>query len=350
MIFHHIEDSNNNNNNNFLLVDNALSLSPYHLSTFSSNHSAFKYLFRDCQLITDEQFRDDILQPVLSIISTANRKRLDLYHLLIMNPYLPWNKRNPECLATCYYEVIEKSNTSCTSSSSPSSSSSFVSSCCQALLKLLLSLFIGFPLFLLSLLQIFFCYICDFLCCRLQICRGSLKERNFIDSMLKAHPDLDTAVLDETIMLELYSLADNLMKKYPKLLVQFQVKRERIINDMEKEMYEQDYFYLHFERLSSSSSSHPIGGPGGVGGIPSQLTAINTLPNSRRPSLNGVGGDTQQHRAYPHPPLISQVSSLTNSNPNFNMSRQRSINRVASNENEENLSDDASEHYHSIAI
>ncbi len=217
-----------------LLMDNVLYDHPYRLAPQSihmkSFHHISEYIDRTC-------WRDEIIQPVCRIIEDANKKRIHLAELLLMNPFLPWHQsqwfhfQHSECVRI-YTDIA--------SQASKLPGVGFFA-------HILLSIFFGFPLFLFALVQYSTFFMLDFLFCRCNVFRGGEKEREFILSMCKAHPNLDTDQIDKSIISDLRALAGQLAGRYQRFQVHFERKVEKVVNEELKDFYEQDYFYISFQ-------------------------------------------------------------------------------------------------------
>jgi hypothetical protein len=227
---------------NLQLVDNSLAASPYQLSPQSIKSKHLKGLQ---VLISEERWKEDVLKPVLEIMHRANNKRYLLYQLVIFNPYLPWHKTGTEVLGSSYNSLLDLID-----------SMDLPLSAFNSLLRLLCALLIGFPLFLLSILQYSLFYLMDIFACRLSVFRGSERERDFITTIFKGNPDYDTVAIDETIGLEMYHLSKDLSEKFQQeVIVQYHFRRSKVVDDQVKDIYEQDYKYLLFIfRLQRSPS------------------------------------------------------------------------------------------------
>lgn len=212
--------------NDLLSFDNMVNTAPYQL-------------FQPIPILLPG-FEKEILEPINGIINAANGKRLELYHHLSKNPYFPWYKRKTAYFSHCYYSTMWYLR------DIPHLGEILVS---------LGSIFIGFPLFLLSFIQYLFYYLLDILFCRLNVCRGSLAERKIIQSIIEEFPHLDTGKIDTEIKLKMNDLLLNLQEKLPQVIIQIKTGQEEIIDEKNVDFYFHDYFYLLFEILENTPTN-----------------------------------------------------------------------------------------------
>lgn len=219
--------------NNFHDFDNMLTASPYALLPKATSPTRLLLLSK---MIDESVWKNDFYQPVMEILEGANNKRQELYGHLIMNPYFPWHNHPNHLVSSSYYRLIRSFG------QAPA---------CGGCLMFLGSVFIGFPLFLASLLLSLLYYVMDVVCCRLQLCRGSEKEKKFIEMVLKQHPELDTKKIDEEIKERISGLAKELMGKHTQLKIGIRIAQEEIVDEKNSDFYMQDSFLITIEKPSS---------------------------------------------------------------------------------------------------
>jgi hypothetical protein len=220
-----------------LSFDNMLQSKPYLLLTSLRTSKNTKAL---AHLLTDLVWQQDFQQPVLAIMNEANDKRLQLYNLLITNPYFPWHNTRIHFLSSCYYRC----RISCAEIP-----------ICGGLLEGFVSIILGFPLFLISLFVYFLWYIMDCFSCRLQICRGNSVEKAFLAHVIEQHPALDTNEIDSTIKSNFLELSKRLSVKYPNLSISIKLGQQQIVDEKNADFYMQDHFILIIEKNGSINTT-----------------------------------------------------------------------------------------------
>lgn len=184
-----------------LLIDRMFITAPYRLR-MGQGHPNFITI--NC--------RDDIKHQMEAIVHQANHKRLEFYDLMSQNPYLPYHKIIAPIMYGCYFSLIGR----------------FlripVFSMCLAVSVFLLTGHAFIFIFIISFVVA--CFL-DFFTCRLLTRRGSDKEQEWLNTMMKQHPEYNTIEIDRVMKEQLEELSDNLMKKYPFLVVEYYQGMER---------------------------------------------------------------------------------------------------------------------------
>lgn len=223
---------------NLLSFDNMTNISPYQLFPKTGFHSSTKSPFSK-NLLDEKDWRDDFCKPIQCIIDDANNKRSLLYSILVKNPSFPWHKSQSKWVTSLYYSIMIRLTDV---------------PVFGGLLVSLASIFIGFPLFLVNIAQYFFFYLLDWLFCRLTVCRGSQKERSFVEEVIREHPSLDTTAIDQEIVQKVKDLTSKLSAKFgPQLRLECKVESQQVVDERNADFYVRDSFLIVVETISSSS-------------------------------------------------------------------------------------------------
>ena len=163
VIFHEIKEDP-------VLIDRMLITSPYkfRMSTIPKFMGS---------IMSEIAFREELRSNVEQIIQEANNKRHELYELMKQNPFLPFHKLISRYMYGCYFGMI----------------GSFLRipmfSCCLATFIFLLT---GHAFIFVFMVSFAVACLFDFFTCRLFSSRGSPQEIEWLESMMKQHPELNT--------------------------------------------------------------------------------------------------------------------------------------------------------------
>lgn len=217
---------------NYQSFDNMLNSSPYQLLPKSTTPTRLLLL---SPIIDESIWKKDFYQPILEILEEANQKRRDLYDHLITNPYFPWHKHPNHLVSRFYYSIMEYADIPY----------------CGGCVVFLGSLFIGFPLFLWTFFLALIYYCIDIVSCRLQLCRGSEKEKQFLQVIIEQYPEYDTRQIDDTIKEKINLLTKHLINKYEQFKFYIKIGQEQVVDEKNSDFYMQDYYIIVIEKYSS---------------------------------------------------------------------------------------------------
>eukprot|EP01040_Poterioochromonas_malhamensis_P003274 gene3274-3489_t len=199
---------------NYQSFDNMLNSSPYQLLPKSTTPTRLLLL---SPVIDESIWKKDFYQPILEILEEANQKRRELYGHLITNPYFPWHKHPNHLVSRFYYSIMEYADIPY----------------CGGCVVFLGSLFI------------------DIVSCRLQLCRGSEKEKQFLQVIIEQYPEYDTRQIDDTIKDKINLLTKHLINKYEQLKFYIKIGQEQVVDEKNSDFYMQDYYIIVIEKYSS---------------------------------------------------------------------------------------------------
>lgn len=167
-----------------------------------------------CSIISDQQWNDDIIQPVKKVVNNARVKKDKLRNLFLKNPHSSFQM-------SLMYRATQIFT--CRDFHDPMTS---VQKCCFYLC--VLPLFVSY--FVIMILAMIFGLFLDIITCKICRSRGSKSEVDWLTSVCQQHPELDTLAIDQAVESEIGETIQKLNLKYTRLHFSWKKSTKEVIH------------------------------------------------------------------------------------------------------------------------